>query len=185
MRAYLYDNIEGDQRLPHDSGVPITPSTLDALGVFTRHIPPSDLPALNALAASRSYKNRDEITVSPASIGPAYEGKVKMFFEEHLHEDEEIRWIVDGEGYFDVRDDRALADGAQESGEWIRIEVGKGDMLVLPAGIYHRFTTGETNYIKAVRLFQEEPKWTPLSRSQEVDKNAHREAYLQFLRTAI
>jgi 1,2-dihydroxy-3-keto-5-methylthiopentene dioxygenase len=104
------------------------------LGVIYRHVTSDD--EVNALAKERSYKNRDEITVSPEKMGDIYEEKVKSFFHEHLHEDEEIRYILDGAGFFDVR---------SEGDDWVRIWLEQGDLIVLPAGIYHRFTTDDKN----------------------------------------
>ncbi|KAI1151177.1 putative 3-oxoacyl-reductase [Nemania diffusa] len=134
MRAYWYDNIEGDQRLPHNSGKDINEEELRQLGVLYYRIP--ELAGVDALARERDYKNRDEITVSPAKMGDVYESKVRMFFDEHLHEDEEIRYIRDGKGYFDVR---------SKGDDWVRIQLEKDDLIILPAGIYHRFTTDEDN----------------------------------------
>ena len=78
----------------------------------------------------RGYTYCDFLELSKDKVAD-YDAKLKIFFSEHLHADEEIRFILDGSGYFDVRD---------RNDEWIRILVRKNDLLVLPAGIYHRFT---------------------------------------------
>lgn len=132
--ATAYQTIQGDQRLAHDSGKAIDADALGKLGVLYYRIP--ELDGVNELAKERGYRNRDEIFVSPEKMGAIYEEKVKTFFHEHLHEDEEIRYIRDGQGYFDVR---------AEDESWIRIHLGKDDLIILPAGIYHRFTTDESN----------------------------------------
>ncbi|CAG7852614.1 1,2-dihydroxy-3-keto-5-methylthiopentene dioxygenase 1 {ECO:0000255/HAMAP-Rule:MF_03154} {ECO:0000255/HAMAP-Rule:MF_03154}; AltName: Full=Acireductone dioxygenase (Fe(2+)-requiring) 1 {ECO:0000255/HAMAP-Rule:MF_03154}; Short=ARD 1 {ECO:0000255/HAMAP-Rule:MF_03154}; Short=Fe-ARD 1 {ECO:0000255/HAMAP-Rule:MF_03154} [Serendipita indica DSM 11827] len=177
MKAYYFDNVEGDQRLPHfDSALPpVSQSDLAKYGVLYWHIPIDQdgnwEQAIDQIAAERSYKNRDIINVSKTGLGDLYESKIKSFFEEHMHEDEEIRYILDGAGFFDVR--------SPQKDEWIRVHVDQGDLLVLPAGIYHRFTLDEGDYIKAMRLFKDEPKWTPYNRSADTDANQHRVTYLQ------
>jgi 1,2-dihydroxy-3-keto-5-methylthiopentene dioxygenase len=125
---------QGDQRLPHDSGREVSEEYLRKLGITHFNYP--SVEDVNKVAAQRGYKNRDEITISPTTMGDIYEEKVKSFFHEHLHEDEEIRYILDGSGFFDVRD---------KNDAWVRIKLDKYDLMIMPAGIYHRFTTDETN----------------------------------------
>lgn len=137
------DFSQGDQREAHDSGREVAESYLASLGVFYRRCP--TIEDVHAIAKERGYKNSDQIVVSPQTLGDVYEEKVKSFFAEHLHEDEEIRYIADGEGFFDVRG---------KDDEWVRIRLVKEDLVILPAGIYHRFTTDDKNvgYMIALRL---------------------------------
>ncbi|KAH9952380.1 Acireductone dioxygenase [Russula dissimulans] len=180
MRAYYFDNLLGDQRLQHDSGNSTDLAYLRGLGVLHWTVP-LDNPGgweieIDRIAEQHNYKNRDIINISKEGLGDLYESKLRSFFEEHMHEDDEIRFILSGSGFFDVRD--------HPSNEWIRIHVLPGDLLVIPAGIYHRFTLDESDQIKALRLFKEEPKWTPYSRSPQTDCNVYRVRYINSLKDA-
>ncbi|KAF8472934.1 1,2-dihydroxy-3-keto-5-methylthiopentene dioxygenase [Russula ochroleuca] len=177
MRAYYFDNLPGDQRLQHDSGTSVDLADLRKLGLLHWAIP-LDSPGgweseIDRIAEQQSYKNRDTIDVTKEGLGDQYESKIKIFFQEHMHEDEEIRYILSGSCFFDVRE--------HPSDKWIRVHVLPGDLIVILAGIYHRFSLDELNQVKGLRLFKEEPKWIPYARSSETDSNVHRIQYINSL----
>lgn len=87
---------------------------------------------------------QDLLELCPGKV-ENYEEKLKNFYREHIHADEEIRYCLEGSGYFDVRD---------KDDTWIRIWIKEGDMIVLPAGIYHRFTLDTSNYVKVCKIIK-------------------------------
>ncbi|XP_065343492.1 acireductone dioxygenase [Cloeon dipterum] len=175
VQAWFMDSSDVDQRKLHQTDPPQFVSVEELLtttGVESFKITIDDDlsdPFLAKIRKERNYSYEDEITCCPEKL-PNYEQKIKSFYEEHLHTDEEIRLVLDGSGYFDVRDSQD---------RWIRVAVGKGDLLVLPAGIYHRFTLDEKNFIQAKRYFVGEPVWTPINRP--ADDETSRKAYLEKL----
>ncbi|KAL4703725.1 hypothetical protein ACJJTC_016732 [Scirpophaga incertulas] len=172
---YMDDDTVSDQRLEHHRKPPVFISLSDLFtktGVeyFKLNVDTYTTDGvLDKLKSDRGYTYEDEMICSKECL-PNYEEKIKSFFTEHLHTDEEIRFVLDGSGYFDVRD---AAD------QWIRIAVSAGDMIVIPAGIYHRFTLDTKNYIKAKRFFIGEPVWLPYNRP--ADQMECRDEYLRKL----
>ena len=155
----MKSNPSGDQRLEHQCQMPVTLDTLLKLGVFYQNINPNDYSSNEGFLKFRkvhNYRFEDIIEISPSTL-ENYEEKIKSFYDEHIHTQDEVRYILEGSGFFDIRDLR---------NSWIRIEVTKGDLISLPAGMFHRFTTDQKNYIKALRLFKDDPEWTPHLRSE-------------------
>ncbi|KAJ8684117.1 hypothetical protein QAD02_019909 [Eretmocerus hayati] len=176
VRVWYMDHSDADQRLEHQRDPPEF-LTLEQLfkrtGVEYFQVNHRDYEndgVLKNLRKERGYSYEDEITCSKECLAN-YEEKLKSFYAEHLHTDEEIRLVLDGTGYFDVRD---------ENDDWIRIEVSAGDLIIIPSGIYHRFTLDMNNYIKAKRYFVGEPIWLPYNRP--VDDMNCRKKYLDRLK---
>jgi 1,2-dihydroxy-3-keto-5-methylthiopentene dioxygenase len=168
----LEDQREENRRSPN---VPVSLEELADIGIFTRKLNPetmllckdNDLSEVDKIMTTMGYKNRDEVCCAPGKL-PDYETKIKMFFKEHIHEDEEIRLIVDGTGYFDFRNAKD---------EWIRVKVTSGDFIIVPAGMYHRFTMDTKDYTHAIRLFCDAPRWVAIDRP--CDGNEYRQAYVK------
>ncbi|XP_010556874.1 PREDICTED: 1,2-dihydroxy-3-keto-5-methylthiopentene dioxygenase 4 [Tarenaya hassleriana] len=162
LEAWFMDDSNEDQRLPHHRNpkefVPL--DHLAELGVMYWKLNPENYEndtELQKLRENRGYNYMDLLDLFPEKVSN-YEEKLKNFYTEHIHADEEIRYCLAGSGYFDVRD---------KDDRWIRIWIKPGDLIVLPAGIYHRFTLDTTNYVKLMRLFIGEPVWTAYNRPQE------------------
>ncbi|XP_055331500.1 acireductone dioxygenase-like isoform X2 [Paramacrobiotus metropolitanus] len=175
VRAWYMQDPVKDQFLENHLDPPQIVSQEDLhkrTGIFSAHIDlasTNENDALQNIPQASQCGYRDVVEISPEKMGDEFNKKVAIFFDEHLHTDEEVRFILAGSGYFDVRD----CDD-----KWIRIACERGDFIVLPAGIYHRFTVDGRKYIKAMRLFAGVPVWTPHNRGQAADQLPARDAYL-------
>jgi len=163
------DEKVADVRLPNKKkpNVERSLAELEVLGVQYIKIDIEEYEkGLKEVRSAKLLNYADECTIN-RDVMPNYDEKVKMFAEEHLHTDEEVRFVLEGSGYFDVRD---------KEDRWVRIMVVVGDLIILPAGIYHRFVVDTNDYIKAIRLFSGVPVWTPYNRP--ADDMGAREKYL-------
>lgn len=148
--GWLEDSLHGPAGLDSRHEGP-TLADLAAVGVLYERLPDDDFQgALDRLREARGYVTQDVIELRPDT--PNLDGLLAKFKDEHLHRDDEVRFVLEGEGIFDIR-------GADE--RWIRVQVERGDLIVVPAMLYHRFFLTERRQIRCVRLFKDAAGWVP------------------------
>jgi len=125
-----------------DTQEAVTLEYLQSIGVLHWRLDPS--PENATLAKIRNEKNFISTEVVIADV-QNNEEKVKNFFAEHLPKTEEGQFFLEGNGNFDVR----------EKNEWIRIHGEPGDLIILPAGKPHRYSSDGKNLAKIMVLSQE------------------------------
>ncbi len=114
---------------------------------------------IDELKARGGYVTADVIDVKPDT--PGLDGMLARFNSEHWHDEDEVRFIVEGRGLFHIHP----ADGPV-----FAIEVEAGDLIRVPRGTHHWFDLCADRRIRAIRLFQDPSGWTPHYTGTGVDR---------------
>ncbi|WP_343517643.1 cupin [Sphingomonas sp.] len=102
---------------------------------------------IERLKARGGYQSWDVARLTPDHPQRA-EFRAK-FLAEHVHDDDEVRFFVEGSGLFYIR----------SGGTVHALECTAGDLIVLPAGTRHWFDTGKRPRFTAIRLFTTPDGW--------------------------
>jgi 1,2-dihydroxy-3-keto-5-methylthiopentene dioxygenase len=107
-------------------------------------------PEIERLKADGAYVTADVIDVLPTT--PGLDAMLNRFNSEHWHDEDEVRFIIEGRGLFHIH---------PREGNVISITVEAGDLLRVPRGTWHWFDLCQERRIRAIRLFQDTSGWTP------------------------
>lgn len=109
-------------------------------------------PSIDELMATGQYKTADVINILPDT--PNLQVMLDKFNKEHWHDENEVRFIVGGNGIFHI-------NPGEDKGPVFRLEVTTGDMINVPNGTHHWFDLCGDRQIKAIRMFEDPAGWTP------------------------
>lgn len=116
-------------------------------------------PEIEKLKAQGGYVTADVIDVSSAT--PGLDAMLNKFNSEHWHDEDEVRFIVEGRGLFHIH---------PKNSPVVSITVEAGDLLRVPRGTWHWFDLCGEKRIRAIRLFQDTAGWTPRYTESGVDR---------------
>jgi 1,2-dihydroxy-3-keto-5-methylthiopentene dioxygenase len=139
-----YERWEAGRSVPADAGAE---AVLQAYG-----------DKIDELKARGGYTAVDVIDVTAAT--PNLDTMLAKFSREHWHDEDEVRFIVEGRGLFHI---------SPPGGTVFAIEIEAGDLISVPRGTRHWFDLCAERRIRAIRLFQDASGWTPHYTDSGVD----------------
>lgn len=104
-------------------------------------------PQINRLKAERGYANADVIHVRPGN--PNWPAMRQKFLSEHTHDEDEVRFFVEGSGAFYLH----IGDKVY------RVAGTADDLLSVPRNTKHWFDGGSDGNFTVIRLFTDPKGW--------------------------
>jgi 1,2-dihydroxy-3-keto-5-methylthiopentene dioxygenase len=114
---------------------------------------------VDALKARGGYVTADVIDVKADT--PNLDAMLAKFNREHWHDEDEVRFIIEGRGLFHIH---------PQDGPVFAVEVEPGDLIRVPRGTHHWFDLCSDRRIRAIRLFQDSSGWTPHYTESGIDQ---------------
>lgn len=110
------------------------------------------------LKRAGGYVTADVINVDRDT--PNLDALLAKFSREHWHDEDEVRFVVQGRGLFHINPKTSPVVG---------IEVEPGDLIRVPRGTLHWFDLCSDRNIRCIRLFQDPAGWAPQYTDSGVD----------------
>lgn len=106
---------------------------------------------LNPFMSKGGYRSADVISINAHT--PNYDQIRAKFLAEHIHDEDEIRFFVDGQGLFWFNLSEAPV---------FNVLCQRGDLISVPSGTKHWFDAGkDAPFVKAIRIFTDMSGWIP------------------------
>ncbi len=115
--------------------------------------------SLQPFMQSKGYHTADVINISPNT--PNLLALRQKFLKEHTHSEDEVRYFVEGQGFFWFN--------LGQAEPVFNVLCQRGDLISVPAGTPHWFDLGNPPRVKAIRIFIDQSGWVPDYTGSDVD----------------
>ncbi|WP_020564101.1 1,2-dihydroxy-3-keto-5-methylthiopentene dioxygenase [Methylosarcina fibrata] len=115
--------------------------------------------AIERLKRQYGFQSVDVVSLNPDH--PDKDAFRQKFLAEHVHDDFEVRFFIDGRGLFYLH----------AGGKVYAVLCEKGDLISVPADTTHWFDMGERPFFKCIRLFTTPEGWIARFTGSEIARS--------------